>query len=465
MTVMTIALISGVLFAIWALCVVCGVVLARRGARLGGLLLSTFGLIFGAGQIALSVVPVGIGEPLIRIDPVTLAIAATTASAIAVMIAIVLARRGALKPLARLRGIAFAALAPIAAGMALWGLSFVSTPLRERERDANKRVISVPAGFKAEIYADASAAGGALDNPTVIAFGPDGALYLADIAGNLWLGRDADRDNRLDALRKIGDGYQLLVGLAVRGDTLYVSSAGKVEALRDTSGDGIPDERRVLADDLPSMILMPHSNNSLSFGPDGRLYFGVGGTVQRGPEPTTYGGSVLSVSPDGGDVRVFARGFDNTFDVAFNSKGQLFGGDNNTTPVGEDAAPDEFNHIVEGGDYSIGDALSDPLNVNSGKQAPIATFAAHSTPTGMAIYTGRMFPPQFFDSAFVTLWNKGDVMNIELVDNRGAYQATPAVFASGFLYPIDVVVGPDDALYIADFGTSVVYRVTYEGAR
>jgi glucose/arabinose dehydrogenase len=462
-----IALISGGLFMAWALCAACGVLLWRRGARFGGAALSAFGLIFAGAQIALSVVPVGIGEPLIRIETITLAIATLGGVALGLGAAFVLARRGWVTPPQprSVRGVALAIAAPVASGLALWGLAYTSTPLRERERNANRRPITVPAGFKAELYADAATAGGELDNPTVIAFGPDGALYLADIAGNLWFGRDADKDNKLDSLRKIGEGYQLLVGLAVRGDTLYASSAGKVEALRDSTGDGIPDERRTLADGLPSMILMPHSNNSLSFGPDGRLYFGVGGTVQRGPEPTAYGGSILSVSPDGGDVRVFARGFDNSFDVAFNSKGQLFGGDNTTTPAGESAAPDEFNHITEGGDYSIGAALSDPLNIDSGKRAPIATFAPHSTPTGMTIYTGRMFPPQFFDSGFVTLWNKGEVMHVELVENRAGYQAAPAVFASGFLYPIDVVVGPDDALYIADFGTSAVYRVTYEGAR
>ncbi len=80
----------------------------------------------------------------------------------------------------------------------------------------------------------------------------------------------------------------------------------------------------------------------------------------------------------------------------------------------------------------------------------------------MTIYTGRAFPPQFFDSAFVALWNTGEIMHMELVKRSdGSYQANPAVFGSGFLYPIDVVVGPDEALYIADFGTSVVYRVTY----
>ena len=31
--------------------------------------------------------------------------------------------------------------------------------------------------------------------------------------------------------------------------------------------------------------------------------------------------------------------------------------------------------------------------------------------------------------------------------------------------PIDIVVGPDGDLYVADFGTSVIYRIRYQGAK
>ena len=91
--------------------------------------------------------------------------------------------------------IAGALLAPLLAGAALWGLAVLSTPERERERDATRRPITVPPGFRAEVYADKSLvapADGALDNPTVMTFG-DGVLFIGDIDGNIWIGRDARR--------------------------------------------------------------------------------------------------------------------------------------------------------------------------------------------------------------------------------------------------------------------------------
>lgn len=462
---MMVAVLSWALMSVWLAFAGVGWRMLRQRRWTGAAYLAA-GAAASAVQAAMSLVPVGIGEPLIRIDRRALFVAAGLAlGASVLLLAWVRRAQPARRPHARIQALGAIAL-PITAGLALWALSFISTPERERERNPDRREIVLPPGFKAERYASAAAGpDGAMDNPTVIAFGEAGDLYIADIAGNLWLARDTDGDARIDRMHKYASGFELLIGLAWRNGELYASSAGKVEGLKDTNNDGVADARRTLAAGLPSMIVQPHSNNSLTFGPDGRLYFGVGSTVLQGEDPHAFGGAIVSVSTDGGDARVFARGFGNVFDLAFNKAGVIFAGDN-AGPAREGAdEPDELNQVVEGGDYGPADS-GDPLNITSGKTPPLAAFPAHSTPTGMTFYYGRAFPEGYIDTAFLALWNRGEVMNIEInPKGNGGYAAIPRVFGSGFLYPIDVVVGPDDALYIADFGTSVVYRVTYDGAR
>jgi len=333
-------------------------------------------------------------------------------------------------------------LMPALSAAGLYGIVYANTPDRERERDPDKRTITLPPGFAASVFAQ-----GQMDNPTAIAFGPNGDLYIADIGGALWVAKDADGDHVADSVTKFADGFNLLVGLLWVKDELFTSSSGKIEALRDTNGDGTADARRIVADGLPSMILAPHSNNALTLGPDGRIYFGVGATT-RGPETNPLGGSILSVSPDGGDVTVYARGFGNPFKLAFNSSGDMFAGDNSLAEGAGEPPPDKLNHVVQGNDYSA--------------SPPLAVLPPSSVPTGIAIYTGTTYPHEYFDNAFLALWNKGEIVRAQLIPREdGNYDVGTSRFGEGFLYPIDIVVGPDGNLYVADFGTSVVYRIIY----
>jgi glucose/arabinose dehydrogenase len=451
-----ILILSAVLMALWGAMIALGIALVVKRRWLLGALLIVEGALAMAVQVALSTIPVGIGEPLLRIPRNEFWIAAGIgAAAFVVTLVLLLARRDAAATAFKHKGAAIALplIVPLLAAGALWGASQLSIPERERERDAGKRSIELPAGFSANIYAQ-----GIPDNPTTMAFAPGGRLYIADINGTIWHGDEIAGEHTLGPLTKFADGFNLLTGLAWRDGELYVSSAGKVEALRDTNDDGVADSRRTLADNLPALILMPHSNNSLTFGPDGRLYFGVGSTADGGKETRQYASSILSVSPDGGDVRVFATGFGNPFEVAFNQAGDLFSGDNQGLASPDGAPPpDELNYIVPGGEY-------DDLDLNNANaREPIVQFPAHATPTGLTFYTGNTYPPDYLDNAFAALWTRGEVARIVLSKTpQGDYVASPSVWGSGFLYPIDVVNGPDGNLYIADFGTSVIYRVTYD---
>jgi glucose/arabinose dehydrogenase len=413
-----------------------------------------FGVVFVLEALAalaigyvLATTPIGIGATLLRIPLSTaqwLALLALIVVATVVVGLGVARRRGAINLASPKRSalIATALLVPVLSAAGLYGIVFANTPERERERDPNKRTLVLPVGFTASVFAQ-----GQMDNPTAIAFAPNGDLYIADISGALWVAKDADGDFVADSVTKFADGFNLLVGLLWVKDELFTSSSGKIEALRDTNGDGTADARRTVASGLPSLILAPHSNNALTLGPDGRIYFGVG-TTTRGPETNPLGGSILSVSPDGGDVTVFARGFGNPFKLAFNSRGDMFAGDNSLAYGVGEPPPDKLNHVVQGGDYSA--------------SPPLAALPPSSVPTGIAIYTGTTYPQEYFDNAFLALWNKGEIVRAQLVPREdGNYDVGTSRFGEGFLYPIDIVVGPDGNLYVADFGTSVVYRITY----
>ena len=442
-----------------------GMVLLRRPRqRLAGGALVLLAVALLALQIVLSTVPFGIGEPLIRVDFwQLLQQTGLILAALAVAAGLVAASARWLAPrVARSRrpGLATAGLLlllPLAAGGAMYGMARAGVPERERERDPNKRQIELQSGFEWTIYAQ-----GTIDNPTTIAFGDDGKLYIADIAGTLWVASDGDANNAIESISRWADGFDLLVGLVWHEGELYAASSGKIEALRDTDGDGVADERRLVVDGLPSLVFRPHSNNGLAFGRDGRLYFGVGSTTNGQVEQNPLAAAILSVKPDGSDLQVYARGLGNSFDVAFNRDGELFAGDNGPSAVDGVEPPDEFNHIIKDEHYGFPYFFGDPPS-DGGTRGALVSFPPHSVPTGVTFYTGNAYPPEFTDSAFITLWQRGEIQRIEVARTAtGNYLSRTSEFARGFLYPIDVVTGPDGNLYIADFGTSAIYRITYD---
>jgi glucose/arabinose dehydrogenase len=435
---------------------VCGVLLIRRRRRVVGGILLVQALLLTAALVALATVPVGIGNPLIRVPlgEVTLQAGAALLSIVLIGGLLYLLARMVIKRLQAPRTQRVASLGllltlPVAASASMAGLAYWSTPERERERAPEKREITLAPGFNWEIYVR-----GVIDNPTAIAFGPDDKLYIADIAGTLWVASDDDGDGSAETITPFADGFTLLIGIVWHDSEIYCASSGKVEALRDSNGDGRADERRLVVDDLPSMVLMPHSNNGLAFGPDGRLYFGVGATTNGQVEQHPLAASILSIKPDGSDLKVFARGLGNSFDVAFNSRGELFAGGN--------APGDEFNHVVEGGHYGYPYFYGDPPKVG-GIRGPVVNFPPHSVPTGVTFYAGDTYPREFYDNGFLTLWQRGEIARIEVAQaTNGSYLSRTTTFGSGFLYPIDAITGPDGNLYVADFGTSAIYRITYD---
>lgn len=312
--------------------------------------------------------------------------------------------------------------------------------------------IKVPPGFKITEYIKEP-----VTNPTAIVFGHDDNMYVANYNGDIWAISTRDKSSWLYAT-----GLNVPVGLAWHEGMLYVASHGKVSILHDRNGDHVAEDIEDIVTDLPARIYPWHANNGIVFSSDGRLYFAVGSTTNNAPETYQYAASVLSVRPDGSDLRVFATGVRNPYRLAFNSEGDLFATDNG--PDGLEITPgDELNHIVEGSSYGFPDDFALPPP-GSTSMAPVVVFPPHASADGLLFYQGDQFPAEYFDDAFVTLWNLGEVHRIELFkDEKNAYVARDSTFVTGLSNPLDMAVGPNGSLYVSDYHTSVVYEISYAG--
>ena len=313
--------------------------------------------------------------------------------------------------------------------------------------------ITLPAGFQIEHYYDRQ-----VDTPSALAFGPDGRLYVASYGGKIIALHDSKGAGHADRMTVFADGLDKPTALAWRGNDLYVHQAGKVTMFRDTAKRGRADWSKDLVINLPSYVYPLHVNLGLAFGPDGRLYFGVGSTTNAGAEENPMAARIWSMNPDGSDLQEFAYGVRNPFGIAFNSAGDLFATDN--APNWEGTVPgDELKYIAKGGRYGFPEFGEPPPNADW--QGPAVIFPPHVSPTGIAFYNSTQFPANFRGNAFVAFWNTGRLARVQLAKMAdGTYAAEWHYFAQGLKNPIAVAVGADGSLFVADFGSSAIYRVT-----
>ena len=318
--------------------------------------------------------------------------------------------------------------------------------------------INVPAGFTVSYV-------GRVDgNPTSVTIGPDSLLYVAVQQGSIYT-MDSNGNVNFYA-----GGYDTPTGIAFRPGTsqLYVSSRVRNENVGGEAQVSIANGGQVIGG-LPCCYTFFHSANGIAFGSDGFGYVGVGARADHGEilggdrageqdELHPLEASILRFNPDTGEVTVYARGFRNAYDVAWDANGTLWASENQP----DFDPPEEVHRVVPGGEhgypwYDCDVCFSPPPGTTI--QPPTYTFAPSSSPTGLTVYTGNQFPSDYFNNKFVTLWSAftGAQKVMRLASGP------PTNFATGFAAPIDVFMSPDGSLYVADWATGIIFKISYTG--
>lgn len=382
-------------------------------------------------------------------------------------------------------------------------LTFTSVSAQDdnsSDRDAS-HLLRVPSGFEVTVYAEGQNFG----LPTQIAFGPDSHLYVLSLAGTIYRLVDTDGDDFAETIEtafwdgdlnfiteenveQVADTPDQLfhaAGMAFRDNVLYVSDSGRISTLEDTDGDGTFDTLTPVVEGLVSLRYEGHSNNGIAFGPDDKLYVGVGATTDHGPLREPMEAAILRVNPDGSDLEVFATGLRNPYDLAFSPDGDLFTADNNATELDRSLRfipPEELNHIREGEDYGFPRVHGQPPPGDA-SVGPVVEFYPSVVTAGLTYYADDAFPAFWRGGVYVAQWgsgadvlvNRGLLFGYAVVfvpltkDENGDYRGDFLEFAASAtgnitdFRPIDVTVGPDGALYMIDFFSSRVFRVTYTG--
>jgi glucose/arabinose dehydrogenase len=312
-----------------------------------------------------------------------------------------------------------------------------------------------------------------LSNPTAMAFAPDGRLFVCLQGGQLRVIKNgALLATPFLTVTVDATGERGLLGVTFDPDFannqfVYVYYTATTPALHNRvsrftgSGDVAASGSEVIVLELNNLSAATnHNGGAIHFGPDGKLYIGVGENALPSNAQTLSNllGKILRISPDGaipadnpffgsatGNNRaIWALGLRNPYTFAFQpATGRMFIND-----VGQ-AVWEEINDGLAGSNYGWPTCEGGCSPANPSFRDPLFQYGhGSSATTGCAITGGAFYNPptsqfpseytgQFFFADFCTGWiRRFDPTTKIAVD-----------FASGIASPVDLQVAADGSLY------------------
>jgi glucose/arabinose dehydrogenase len=310
--------------------------------------------------------------------------------------------------------------------------------------------LSGPAGLIADVYASG------VSHVSAFAF---------DAGGRLWLATADYTDSGQDGVYLVAEsgadpvqivsGLHTPLGLVWYQDSLYVSSAAGVVAYGDLDGSVFASVRTIVS--FPSGV---GEVNGIAVAPDGRMVVGISAPCNACEPASEYSAAIVSFLPDGSDLRVYASDIRAAVGLAFYPGTSVLFVTMNQRDDLADATPGDWLAVVsEGQGWGFPDCYGQQSGHCNGTPTPVAVLDQHAAVSGVAIVTGQL-GSAIGSSALVAEWAKGAVQRVGLASEGSTDSTTVSPFLRGLANPVPLVVGPDGAVYVGDWGTGLVYRIS-----
>ncbi|MFN9718050.1 MAG: PVC-type heme-binding CxxCH protein [Planctomycetota bacterium] len=265
---------------------------------------------------------------------------------------------------------------------------------------------------------------------------------------------DTNGDAKADRVTVFADKLNIPIGLLPYGDGVITFSIPNIWYLRDTDGDHVCDKREVLYGPFDTSRDTHGMCNAFRMGDDGWIYACHGFNNRSevagkdGHKVSLQSGNTFRFRPDGSRIELYTQGQVNPFGMSIDHYGDIYTADCHTKPV---------TLLLPGGCYDSFGRPHDGLGY-----VPSVMEHLHGSTAIAALELGQhlKFPKEYADSTF-----DGNVMTSRI--NRNSLKrmgsTVKAVEQPDFMSstdpwfrPVDLVAGPDGALYVADFYNRII---------
>lgn len=361
------------------------------------------------------------------------------------------------------------------------------TPALSAEEERSK--LRVPEGFAVQLFASEPM----INKPINIAFDDRGRLWLSstveypyaakrdrwvDAEGSrvrnsrdaIKILEDTDGDGRADRVIDFADGLNIPTGVLPWHKPEHQSgciawSIPNIWYFYDTTGDGKCDQREVLFGPLGFEKDTHGMCSSFRMGPDGWVYgthgfnntshFRVREKNLRGARPGDPGtqldldsGNVYRFRPDGSRIEIFSWGQVNPFGLAFDRRGNLYSADCHSAPVYQLLRGAHYPSFGKGHDgLGFGPAMIKHRHGSTGI-------------CGIVYLDEGVWGKRWNDHVLI-----GNPVTSRINRDRIEFHGTTpvAIEQEDFVVsddpwfrPVDLSIGPDGALYVADFYNRII---------
>lgn len=323
--------------------------------------------------------------------------------------------------------------------------------------ELERKTFIVAPGFEVSLYA----ADPLLAKPIQMNFDPQGRLWVASSEvypqikpgekanDKIIILEDTNGDGKADKTTVFADGLLIPTGIEPGDGGAYVANSTELVHLSASKPGGKADRKRILLSGFGTEDTH-HIIHTFRWGPDCNLYFNQSIYIHSHIE-TPHGvrrlnaGGIWKFRPETSELDVFARGWVNAWGHAFDKWGQSF--------VTDGAGGEGINHAIPGAYFmtSQGPHVSrilHGLNPGSPKHC------------GLEIVSGRHFPDDWQGDCITNDFRGHRVCRFKLQPDGSTYASREQVevikSSHPAFRPIDVKMGPDGALYIADWYNPII---------